>query len=277
MTRIQPGSIVVAVDGSPASERAVLWAAEQAHLERRRLVVVTAVPEGTSEASEAAVELARHWRPGIEVAGATIDGPPREVLHELSLAAHLLVVGSRGRGPVESAVLGSVSASVARHAGCPVVVCRPGSVGRVHRGILVGAEATPTCGTVLEFAFHQASLRDVPLTIVGDGNDAGAAAAALSIAEATAGFAELFPEVRVTVEPDSVFADECDGPSSWRWDMIVVGRAGRGTIRHSATQMLERSRTVVAVVPETSDDELVRGCDATASAIRGYTAVATTV
>lgn len=255
MTRIQPGSIVVAADGSPDAERAVLWAAEQAHLERRALVVVTAADQGAAAANEAAVQLARHWRPGVEVEGATIDGTPRDVLLELSVAAHLLVMGSRGRGPVESVVLGSVSASVVRHAACPVVVCRPGSVGRVHRGILVGADATPTSGPVVEFAFLQASLRDVPLTIVRDGHDAGAVDAALSIAEATAGFAELYPEVRVTVEPGSAFADESRGPSSWRWDMIVVGRPAKEGLRRGATEVLERALTVVAVVPETSDDE----------------------
>lgn len=257
MTKIQPGSIVVAVDGSPDSKRAVLWAAEQAHLEGRPLAVVTAAPDGTVAANDEAAELARCWRAGVEVDNVTIDGPPRDVLHELTVTAHLLVIGSRGRGPVESKVLGSVSASVARHASCPVVVCRPGSAGRVHRGILVGADATPTSRSLVEFAFRQASLRDLPLTIVSDVHDAGETEAALSIAESVAGLAELFPEVHVTVEPGRAFADASGRDNSWHWDLIVVGRAATETLRHSATEVVERARTVVAVVPETSDEEPV--------------------
>jgi nucleotide-binding universal stress UspA family protein len=42
------------------------------------------------------------------------------------IGAGLVVVGSRGRGPIKRAVMGSVSDSVVRHAHCPVlVVVRP--------------------------------------------------------------------------------------------------------------------------------------------------------
>jgi nucleotide-binding universal stress UspA family protein len=42
--------------------------------------------------------------------------------------AELIVVGSRGRGALRSAVLGSVSRSLAQQAPCPVVVVTPGAV-----------------------------------------------------------------------------------------------------------------------------------------------------
>lgn len=42
-----------------------------------------------------------------------------------SLGAGLVVMGSRGRGPLKRALMGSVSDSVVRHAPCPVLVVRP--------------------------------------------------------------------------------------------------------------------------------------------------------
>jgi nucleotide-binding universal stress UspA family protein len=42
-----------------------------------------------------------------------------------SLGAGLVVMGSRGRGPLRRALMGSVSDSVVRHAPCPVLVVRP--------------------------------------------------------------------------------------------------------------------------------------------------------
>ncbi|HSK84466.1 MAG TPA: universal stress protein, partial [Rubrobacter sp.] len=41
------------------------------------------------------------------------------------LGAGLIVLGSRGLGPLKRALMGSVSDSVVRHAHCPVLVVRP--------------------------------------------------------------------------------------------------------------------------------------------------------
>jgi nucleotide-binding universal stress UspA family protein len=63
--------------------------------------------------------------PGVEVrAVSVVDGAARELVAR-SAGAGLLVVGSRGRGPVTGALLGSVSQAVLHHAACPVVVVRP--------------------------------------------------------------------------------------------------------------------------------------------------------
>jgi len=217
-------------------------------------MVVTVAPEGTAATNGAAIELARHWRPGIDVRGTLFRGPASQALAALSDSAHALVVGSRGRGPVRSALLGSVSASVSGRAACPVVVCRPGSVGRVQQGILVAADGTPESLPSIDFAFRQASLRDVPLTVAGDLPGAGPSVLALAAAESAAGFRELFPEVRVSVEPDRSFADEARGAASARWTMVVVGRRTAGNGRGGrATDVLEHARTLVAVVPTATD------------------------
>ena len=260
MNTIQPGSVVVAADGSPESDRAVLWAVEEAHLERRPLAVVTVVPDADGAANHAAVELARRWRPGVEVQGAAIEGTPRRLLPEISAGAHLLVLGSRGRGRISSAVLGSVSAKISSRASCPVVVCRPGPVGRVRHGILVCVDGTRDSAPAIEFAFRQASLRDLPLTVV---NAAGGddSPAELVLAESLAGFRELFPEVFVTRQTETDFTAESSSRSSARWHMVVVGRATEGAARPTAgpsvTEVVEHAHTYVAVVPARSSERPV--------------------
>jgi nucleotide-binding universal stress UspA family protein len=58
---------------------------------------------------------ARIGRPNVEIVSLAEE-----------VGAGLLVIGSRGEGPIRRAVMGSVSASVSRHAHCPVLVVRQG-------------------------------------------------------------------------------------------------------------------------------------------------------
>ncbi len=47
-----------------------------------------------------------------------------QTLIDLSKPAQLVVVGSRGRGRIKSALLGSTSSNLLHHAHCPVMICR---------------------------------------------------------------------------------------------------------------------------------------------------------
>lgn len=270
---IQPGSIIVAADGSKHAERAVIWAAEQAHLERRRLVVLTADGENVHRINHDAVNLATATVPGLDVMALTATGDPRAILVEVSREAHLMVLGSRGRGTVRSMLLGSVSAAVSKLATCPVIVCRPRAEGHRGRGVLVAADGTPESLAVIEFAFAMASMRGTALTVVHCVWDVVAAVAGARnvslelvdlgtcdephrlLAESIAGFAEKYPDVPVSLRVTHGLVDDVIGGHTAAWDLVVVGRhpvdtASRLIKGSIANAVVERAHTIVAVVPE---------------------------
>src|SRR5581483_3969237 len=83
-----------------------------------------------------------------------------------SIGADLLVVGSRGRGPV-TGLLGSVSHQAAHHAACPVAVVPPGWPDeRPVERIVVGVDGSTTSTDALWWALEEAARWDARLSIV---------------------------------------------------------------------------------------------------------------
>ena len=137
------GRVVVGFDGSPPSRAALPLSAQEAAWRRAELHVVCAwsMPGGhTSHARvpgplrEACLDDARR---ALDEAGerlgpspectcvfAVAEPPAARALVEASKKADLVVVGSHGRGPLASTVLGSISRYVVHHAHCPVLVVR---------------------------------------------------------------------------------------------------------------------------------------------------------
>ncbi|MDQ6525300.1 universal stress protein [Nocardioides sp. LHD-245] len=276
MNTIRPGSIVVAADGSTHAARALDWAATQAALEGRPLAVVTAGEGDVRRVNDAALRQAGELAPDVDAIGLTAPGDPRAVLVDLSRDAHLLVLGSRGRGTVRSMLLGSVSTAVSGLASCPVVVCRPQADEHPGKGVIVGIDGTASSLPVLDFAFAQAALRGQGLTVVHVVWDVVAAVAGLRnvrvddldlgpedeahllLAESVAGFGEKYPDVRVTLRVTHGLVDDVLGSRTAAWELVVVGRhpldtVGRLVTGSIATAVVERARTTVAVVPEPSD------------------------
>lgn len=137
------GPVVVGLDGSAVSVRALMFAAEEASLRDAELVVVHAwkplavagpstmtplaygpPPTMRQEERVLAESLAgmdeRH--PGLAVHRELVRGPAAKALVHWSRQARLVVVGSRGRGTFAGLLLGSVSQHLIRHASCPVLV-----------------------------------------------------------------------------------------------------------------------------------------------------------
>jgi nucleotide-binding universal stress UspA family protein len=209
--------------------------------------------------------------PGLTVHEVFEVTDPSTLLIQLSSTAHLVVLGSRGRGPLRSHLLGSVGLAVVRHAVCPVVVHRPGDhPGHVHRGVVVAAEATAESMPVLAFAFRQASLRGLPLKVVHYVYDVRSAlvgtpvAGSLSedveehtrrLAESVAGFREDYPDVHLTVETlPGLVPEHGLIPLSRDADLIVVGTHQRGALGRMlagsvSESVLEHACGPVAVVP----------------------------
>ena len=109
--------IVLAVDGSPPSERAVTVSAALAAAVREAEAVGAALLARAAEALQAR---------GVSVATRHARGPVgRRVVETANeMDADLIVVGSHGHGRLEELLLGSVSDAVARQARCSVLIVR---------------------------------------------------------------------------------------------------------------------------------------------------------
>ncbi|WP_433293609.1 universal stress protein [Actinoplanes sp. CA-030573] len=138
-------TIVVGVDGSTGSRRALTWAAAEAADHGANLFVINVwehtllppagsvtvsehyVPEPSQSTTDQLVQLIRQElgdEPPLAVQAQVKQGRPAKVLIEESTDADLLVVGVRGHGGFAGLVLGSVSQHVAAYAKCPVAVIR---------------------------------------------------------------------------------------------------------------------------------------------------------
>ena len=145
-SRGHPDRVVVGVDGSPASERALQWAGDEADRHGVPLLVVhgwvypyLAVDTTSSQARdltnvdaacllEAAVESARE-RCATEVTGELVESGPATALLETVRDGNLLVMGSRGRGALAANLFGSTVNTVLDRCMVPVVVVRGASEG----------------------------------------------------------------------------------------------------------------------------------------------------
>lgn len=292
LNRIPTGAVVVGHDGSKQADHALDWAWRHGSGETRDLVLLHAVEGGWPAAAEMAggvdpepylhdrdvadlamLDEARTRigpvRPGLAVHTVTTRTDARNALLKSSERASLLVVGSRGRGPIASKLLGSVSAAVADRASCPVVVVRPHNPGLVRRGVLVGTDGTPGTLPVLEFAYRHAAASGLALTVVhtvpdrtyirrSNGHratpDSVREQGELTLSESLAGLGEKFPDVHVerkvlTGTPTAgllKLADKMDLVVLGHHHRTPVGRLERGSV---AMTVLEHTSSVVALVP----------------------------
>ncbi|GAB3278644.1 universal stress protein [Parasphingorhabdus pacifica] len=267
--------VLVGVDGSSHSLRAVQWAAAAAerHRTRLHLLLVNDDPARTAYNERAIADLTARCRasdPDLNMAGDVVSGHPVEELVRRSATAQLVVVGSRGHGGFVNALIGSVGEGVAMHAICPVVVVRGESrtTGPIVVGVDADARGQPPGGeSALQFAFETADRWGTDLLAVQALPDAHFVPdpfpradrkeiqqqADLNLAECLAGWSERYPDVPVRRTATNEHPVDALHAAAGEAQLLVVGHRGRGgfaglLLGSVARGILHHSTCPVAVV-----------------------------
>jgi nucleotide-binding universal stress UspA family protein len=136
------GGIVCGVDGSARAAAVAATAARLARaLDSSLMLVCVDAEDATGDWSHkvlTATSAHAGEAPHLERLAAV--GDPANALARVAFEhkAALLLVGSRGRGPIRSAIAGSVSAALTRLAPCPLVIVPPEAQGAGSRGQAIG-------------------------------------------------------------------------------------------------------------------------------------------
>ncbi|WP_416975008.1 universal stress protein [Streptomyces sp. 4F14] len=256
--------IVVGVDDSEPSLRAMDWAVDEAALRGVPLHLVHATTwrhdgdDGWTHDRrllESAARRAHHRAPDVKITTEVAAEEPPQALLRAARDAGALVLGSRGRPGLAELLRGSVSLAVTARAECPVIVvrghhdnrARPGVHGRVVVG--VGGPAA------VRFAVREAEVRDAELEAVRTWRSPTRADAPPREQRASAALERALrhaPEkLRIRRRTAEGHARELLVSASFAADLLVVGTQSRaGRLSLVTHRVLHDSACPVAVVPE---------------------------
>ena len=293
-------TITVGVDGSPESVVAARWAAREAQRRHQDLLLLHAHHDsafthhsadassedevGKGQASQDLLSVVGRMvaaaNPDLTVRLSSVTGDPRPALRAASATSALTVVGTRGRGRIAEALLGSVALSTASRAQSPVAVVPPttdisetAAVGPV----LLGADGTGASEAAIGYAYDEAAVRCTELlaaTVWDDPALRGFAITAplvgvledqeeeLVLAEQLAGWSGKYPDVHVSRvvlrgRPATQLLSyrPAGGPPP---PLIVVGSRGRGGLTGLALgstthQLISATHVPVIIVRPSSE------------------------
>ncbi|MGW7524296.1 universal stress protein [Streptomyces sp. NPDC054783] len=282
--------ITAGVDDSQESLAALDWAGREAvrrglplrvvHAWRYAQSLATAdrdtqhgwVSEGVAEAVRAVS--GRHRE--LEVSVDVVESEPVHALARAAAEAEMLVLGSRGHGPVLGFLLGSVGQQVIAEASRPVVLVRAGdqpAAEAAGRDVVVGQHGDPEdSADTLRFAFETAAARGAavravrawtlpPVFAYSPGSlrlldDAGGLEPyeRQALTDALRPWRERFPEVPVAEQVEMGSAGQVLLSAAGRAQLMVVGRRAHRTavgarVGSVAHGMLHHAECPVAVVP----------------------------
>ncbi|MDN0199010.1 universal stress protein [Streptomyces sp. S.PNR 29] len=284
--------ITAGVDGSEESLAALAWAAREAVRRGLALRVVQAwrfqsheaIDAGDRDTQErwvrdAVAETARtvtERHPDLEVTTDVLEGDTVDTLVAAAADAEMLVLGSRGHGPVVGFLLGSVGQQVIAEASRPVVLVRAGdqpSAEVAGHEIVVGQQGAPDdSADALRFAFETAAVRGAtvravrawtlpPVFAYSPGSmklldEAGGLEPyeRKALGEALKPWRERFPEVPVIEHVEIGSAGQVLLSVAGQAQLMVVGRRAHRTavgarIGSVAHGVLHHAGCPVAVVP----------------------------
>jgi nucleotide-binding universal stress UspA family protein len=281
--------VVVGVDGEPGSAGALRYAVAEARRSHAPLRLVHVVPTFLSlgpaiplsdlhriglEVLDQASETVRSLDPDLELDSIIAHGDRSHGVVKGAEGAQLVVVGRESRRGLDRMLTGTVTAGVAAHAPCDVVVVPSFWVERLSRGrVVVGLKSRHNAPELLAQAFTEASARDAALVVVTawqlvdpyfdrvegrshaqEWEDEGRKV----VTELTANWRTVYPEVSMETRivhgsAARVLLDVSDGS-----DLLVISRRklgfppfGRlGAVGHD---LLRLSDVPVHVVPYTAD------------------------
>lgn len=282
-----PSPIVVGVDGSTFSARALDWAIDEASRRDRPLwlisawamdytagVIGTLIPFIQEECESLLAEARRRVQtraPALRVTTQAVQGQAAAALTEASKKARLVVVGSRGLGSFQAALAGSTSVALAAHAHCPVVVVHEQSPPTSSpRRVLVGVDGSPASADALRYAFEQATARGLGLTavhawgvhllegtlavtgLIGDLQELAQEQEAMTTEWLTP-WREKYPTVDVHTQVTQARPVDALAEASHEAELLVVGNRGHGgftglLLGSVSRAVLHRAHCPVAVI-----------------------------
>jgi nucleotide-binding universal stress UspA family protein len=287
-TPTERAAVIVGVDFTPSAEAALAWAADEAALRRLPLHMVHTIAEPplgyrTADLDElwapwhAAVRTActlelqslRHRvlqrHPDLTVVAERADGPPADVLTKRARGSAMVVVGSRQLGRVRDVFTrGAVAMPLVAHAPCPVAVVR-GTEPAEHEPsdlMVVGVDGSEASMPAVGFAFEEAAFRDAHLLALAAWRPAywgepvrdAEQQWERALAQATAGWREKYPQVRLRHELVRGHPVQALTEAAADATALVVGTRGLGgfpgLLLGSVSQgVMHHARCPVVVVP----------------------------
>lgn len=285
--------VVVGIDGSEQSDRAVRYAVTEARRRGTGITLVHAVHETAPMAAmlplysveaftavgrrlvEDAERLALDIDPNVDISTSVKGGSRIGTLVDAGEHASVIVLGHRSRSLAGRVLTSSTTTGVAARAHCPVISVPDSWVEGAELGrVVVGLDQSDAAHDALDLAFREAVRRKATLTVLHAWKlpaayddivysqatlDEWLATATDEMTKALAPFRETYPDVEVEIDVRHEFPGPALVSATENTDLIVVGRRGHGApwgiyLGSLARMLIREGRCPVEISPQHPKD-----------------------